>query len=147
MLCSTRSFAKNPVGECPFFIDYDDIHSKIIKKQLPVSLMQEILNYLAACQIYAKLDISVAYKLIRVQKGNQSKLTFRTILGFVDHFAMQFGKSDTSTTLKVYIKNHISEGINNFTAVSLDDVKLYNKSSEELVENVMWIMLYYLESR
>jgi len=51
------SFAKKPDGGFLFFIHFWDIHSKTIKNQYPLPLIQETLNHWGHATVYTKQDV------------------------------------------------------------------------------------------
>jgi len=104
------------------------------------------LNLLGNARIYTKLDVRGAYNLLRVKKGDEHKLAFRTRYGLYEPTVMQFGTTNAPADFQGYINNAMREALDNFASAYLDDVLIYSNSEEEHVEHVKWIMQRLLDA-
>jgi hypothetical protein len=139
-------FAKTPGGGLQFCIDYRDINSKTIKNRYPLPLIKEMLNHLGKAGIYIKLDVRGAYNLLRVKKGDEHMLAFRTRYGLYEHTGIQFRTTNAPADFQGYINNAIREALGDFASAYLDDVLIYSDSEEEHVGHVKWIMQRLLKA-
>ena len=129
-----------------FCIHCQDINSTTIKNRYPLLLKKETLNYLGQARIYPKLDVRGVYNLLRVKKGDQHKLPFRTRYELFKPTIMQFGSKNAPANFQGYINNTIQEALNDFESAHLDDVLIYSDSEEEHIGHIEWIMQRLLEA-
>ena len=133
-------FTKKPDGGLRFCIDYRNINSKTVKNRYPLPFIQETLDLLARAKIYTKLDLRGAYNLVRVNKGDEHELAFRTRYGLFEPLVMQFGTTNAPADLQGYINDTIREALDRFASAYLDDILIYCDTVEEHEEHVKWIM-------
>jgi hypothetical protein len=133
-------FVKKPDGGLRFCIDYPNINSKTVKNRYPLPLIKETLDLLAGARIYTLLDVRGAYNPVRVQKGDEHKLAFRTRYGLFEPLVMQFGTTNAPADFQGYINDTIREALDRFASAYLDNILIYSNSIEEHEEHVKWIM-------
>ena len=138
--------AKKPESGLRFCIDYHDINSKTVKNRYPLPLIHETLDLLAGARIYTKLDVSGAYNLVRVKKGDKHKLAFRTRYGLFEPLVMQFGTTNAPADFQGYINDTIQEALDRFASAYLDDLLIYSNSIKDHEEHVKWIMARLLKA-
>jgi hypothetical protein len=64
-------FTKKKDDELKLCVDYRDLNEITIKNRYSFFLIEEVMNRLVEIKIYIKLDIRVAYNLIRVRAKNE----------------------------------------------------------------------------
>jgi len=119
-------FVKKQDGRLRFCIDYRDINSKTIKNRYPLPLIQETLDLLGGATVYIRLDVRVAYNLVRVKGGDEHKLAFRTRYGLFEPLVMPFGTTNAPADFQGYINNTIREALDCIALAYLDDILIYS---------------------
>jgi hypothetical protein len=64
-------FTKKKDDELRLYVDYRDLNEITIKNRYFLLLIEEVMNRLVEVKIYIKLDIRVAYNLIRVRAKDE----------------------------------------------------------------------------
>jgi hypothetical protein len=64
-------FTKKKDDELRLCVDYCDLNEITIKNRYSLLLIEEVMNRLVEVKIYIKLDIRIAYNLIRVRARNE----------------------------------------------------------------------------
>jgi hypothetical protein len=64
-------FTKKKDDELRLCVDYRDLNEITIKNRYSLLLIEEVMNRLVEVKIYIKLDIQIAYNLIRVRAKNE----------------------------------------------------------------------------
>ena len=62
-------------------VDYRGLNKVTILNRYPLSLMNELRNYVRGAKIFTKLDLKSRYNLIRIKEGDEWKTAFRTRYG------------------------------------------------------------------
>jgi hypothetical protein len=83
-------FIKKKNDELRLCVDYRDLNEITIKNRYSLSLIKEVMNRLIEVKIYIKLNIRVAYNLIRVRAKDEWNTTFRTRYKQFEYHVMFF---------------------------------------------------------
>ena len=71
---------------------------------------------------------------------NIFKTTFRTLYGHYEFFVMPFGLTNTSTAFMCLMNNIISNYLDKFMVVFIDDMLIYSKNEQEHEEHLKIVL-------
>jgi len=71
-------------------VDYCGLNRLTIKNWHPLPLISRLLDQLSHAKVYTKIDLCGAYNLLRIRKGNEWKMTFRTCYNHFEYVVMSF---------------------------------------------------------
>lgn len=74
---------------CPC-IDYRGLNQITVKNKYPLPLMNFAFESLQEACFFIKVDLRIAYHLIRIKVGDEWKTTFKTTLGHLEYLVMPF---------------------------------------------------------
>ena len=121
-------------------MDYWGLNNLTIKNQYPLLLIGESLDRLGRAKRFTQLDLTNAYHRMRIREGDEWKTAFRTRYGHFKYQVMPFGLSNTPATFQGYINKILTEKLDIFIVVYLDNILIYTKNpGQPHVEAVCWI--------
>ena len=78
-------FVNKKDGGLRLCVDYRQLNEITIKDRTPLLLIGESLDQLSSATIYTKLNIRDAYYNLRIAKGDERKMAFRTRYGWYEY--------------------------------------------------------------
>ena len=81
--------------------------------------------------MFTKLDVRDAYYRIRIRKGDEWKIVFRTRYDHFKYIVMLFGLTNTPTIFQLYINRVLVGFINICYIIYLDDIFIYSINSAD----------------
>jgi hypothetical protein len=81
---------------------------------------------LQKARFYTKLDIRGAYNLVRIAKGEEWKMAFRTHYGLFESLVMLFGLMNAAASFQHFINNILWPYLDVFVTAYLDDILIYS---------------------
>ena len=87
-------FIGKPNGSFRLCIDYQGLNNLTIKNQYLLPLIGESLDRLSWAKRFTQLNLTSAYHQIRIKKGDEWKMAFRTWYGYFKYQVMFFGLSN-----------------------------------------------------
>ncbi|KAI1006053.1 hypothetical protein K3495_g2163 [Podosphaera aphanis] len=124
-------FVKKSDGSLRLCMDYRALNTITVKNCYPIPLISETLDRLSKARYFTKLDVISAFNRIRIAKGDEWKMAFRTRYGLFESLVMPFGLSNAPSTFQNYINNTLQEYLDVFCTAYLDDVLVYSNSRKE----------------
>ncbi len=132
----------NPAGAPILFISKKDrgfriyVHyrefNKIIKKNRYLfPLIKETLDRFQRITIFTKLDIRDIYYKIRIKKGDEWKITFRTRYNYFEYIVISFGLANMLAIFQLYINRALINLINIYYVIYLDNIFIYFTNSTD----------------
>ena len=109
-------------------VDYRELNKVTIKNRYFLSLISETLNRLNEVKRFTKLNLKNTYYRIRIRKNDKWKTAFRTRYDHFKYLIISFDLINASTTFQTYINKSLTNLINNFCVVYLDDILIYSSS-------------------
>ncbi len=131
--------SKNEESLC-LCIDYRDLNKITVKNYHSLSLISETLNQLSEVKMFIKLDLKNAYHCIRIKKDNEWKTAFCTYYSHFKYIVMSFRLINALTTFQAYINKALTELVNVFCVIYLNDILIYFSSLEEHQSHVKQIL-------
>ena len=120
-------FDKKPHRSLRLCIDYRSLNNLTIKNRYPLPLIGESLDRLGCAKRFIQLDLTSAYHRMRIREGDKWKTAFCT---WYDHFEYQvipFGLSNAPASFQGYINKILTEKLDIFMIVYLDDILVYTE--------------------
>lgn len=78
--------------------------------------------------MFTKLDLCNAYHLVCIKRSDEWKRDFCTPSGHSEYHVMPFGLSNSPSVFQVLVNNVLTEFINRFVFVYMDDVLVFSTS-------------------
>ncbi len=130
-------------------INCRDLNKITVKNCHFLLLINETLNCLSEVKIFIKLDLKNAYHCIRIKKDNKWKTAFCIHYSHFKYIIMSFKLINVSVTFQVYINWALTELIDVFYVIYLNDILIYFSSLEEhqshvkqILKQLQWFKLY-----
>ncbi len=121
---------KNEESLC-LCVDYRDLKKIIIKNCYSLLLISETLNCLSKVKMFIKLNLKNAYYCIRIKKNNEWKTVFCIYYSHFKYIIMSFKLINVSATFQVYINWMLTELIDIFYVIYLNNILIYFSSLKE----------------
>ncbi|KAL0159219.1 hypothetical protein M9458_042944, partial [Cirrhinus mrigala] len=84
-------------------IDYRIINQGTIKFRYPLPLVPAALEQLRSARIFTKLDLRIAYNLVRIREGDEWKTAFVTPTGHYEYLVMPYGLVNAPSVFQNFI--------------------------------------------
>src|SRR5438046_9574816 len=112
----------------------------MIKNHYPLPQIDELLDRIKGATIYTKLDLRAAYNLIRIHKGDEWKIAFRTHYGHYKYKVMPFGLTNAPASMQALVNDVLRPFLDVSTIVFLDDILIYSKNPQEHIQHMQQIL-------
>ena len=127
-------FVKETTGKMHLVVDYRGFNAITIKDKYPIPLMTTLMEQVQECTWFTKFDLKNGSNLIRVKEGDEWKTAFKTRYGLYKYTVMLFGLTNAPSVFQRYM-NHVPKDLTDRgVAAYIDDILIYAKTEEELVE-------------
>lgn len=103
-------------------------------------LINKILDQLIHTEIFIKFDIKNVYYCIRIRFENEWKIAFRIRYGLFEYCVMLFGLINVPAIFQLYINRALSELLDDFVVVYLDDILIYSKNKKDHCEYIKKVL-------
>ena len=117
-------------------VDYHELNKVTVKNRHFLPLISEILDRLNGVKKFIKLDLKDAYHCIRIRKGDEWKIAFRTRYEYFEYLIISFGLTNAPVIFQAYINKSLAELIDDFYVVYLNDILIYSNSDKEYLDHV-----------
>jgi hypothetical protein len=123
-------FVKKKDGKLRPVQDYRRLNSHTVRNQYPLPLIAQLISDLSGAHIFSKVDIRQGYNNVRIKKGDEWKVVFKTKFGHWEPLVMFFGLTNSPSTFqemmnviyKEVIEKHAARGT--VIRIYMDDIAI-----------------------
>lgn len=87
------------------------------------------LDRLGRAKRFTQLNLTKAYHRMRIRKGNNWKIAFRTRYGYFEYQVMPFGLFNIPASFQGYINKILAEKLDIFAIIYLNDILISTENS------------------
>ena len=127
-------FVKEKTGKMCLVVDYRGLNAITIKDKYPIPLMTTLMEQVQESSWFTKLDLKNGFNLIHVKAGDEWKTAFKTRYGLYEYTVMPFGLTNAPSVFQRYVNEVLKEYIDRGVVTYIDDILMYSKTEEELVD-------------
>ena len=106
----------------------------------PLPQIDYLFDQLHGETIFSKIDLSSGYHQVRVKVEDIFKTTFRTCYSHYEFVVMHFGLTNAPTAFMCLMNTILSNYLDNFVVVFIDDILIYYKNEQEHKEHLKIIL-------
>uniref|UniRef100_A0A8C6PCD2 Gypsy retrotransposon integrase-like protein 1 n=1 Tax=Nothobranchius furzeri TaxID=105023 RepID=A0A8C6PCD2_NOTFU len=128
-------------------IDYRGLNQITIRNKYPLPLLSSTFEPIQDATIFTKLDLRNAYHLVRIREGDEWKTAFKTPIGHFEYLVMPFGLTNAPAVFQNLVNTVLSDYLNKFVTVYLDDILIFSRTPEEHTGHVRAVLQRLLENR
>ncbi|KAI2652387.1 Transposon Tf2-9 polyprotein [Labeo rohita] len=133
-------FVKKKDGGLRPCIDYRALNEVTVKYRYPLPLVPPALEQLRSARFYTKLDLRLAYNLIRIRKGDEWKTAFSTTSGHYEYRVMPFGLANSPSNYQAFVNDVFRDMLNRWVIVYIDDILIYSNTFTDHVQHVRTVL-------
>ena len=115
-------------GDLCFCVDYWVLNKITIKNCHTLFLISETLNWLVEARWFIKFNLKNAYHWLHIRHSDEWKTAFCIWYGHFEYMIMSFGLFNVPATFQAYINKALTDMIDVFCVVYLDDILIYSSS-------------------
>ncbi len=123
-------------GALRLCVDFRGLNLITKKNRYPLPLISTSIDRLAGARYFTKLDICKAYHTLRIESGDEWKMTFHTRYGHYEYTIVLVSLVNVPAAFQGHINSVLHEYLDQFCISYLDDIVVYSNSLEEHTEHV-----------
>ena len=124
-------FARKKDGSLRLCVDFRGLNKITKKDRYPLPRINDLLDSPRKARIYSKIDLRHAYHLVRINKGDEWKTTFRTRYGSFEWCVMPFGLTNAPAAFQRFINDVLGDLLDIYVLFYLDDILIYSNNPTE----------------
>ena len=118
-------------GSIRFCVNYKRLNDLTRKDAYPLPRTEELLETIAGHKVYSTIDLYSGYWQIPMEDDSVAKTTFVCREGTFEFLVMPFGLTNAPATFQRIMDTVLTDYIDRFVVVYLDDICIYSDSDEE----------------
>ncbi|MBW0485419.1 hypothetical protein O181_025134 [Austropuccinia psidii MF-1] len=133
-------FVKKRDGGLHLCVDHRKINAVTRKNRYPNPLISQLLTVFNGSSIFSKIELHGAYKLLRIEEGDEHLTAFRAKYGSYEYLVMPFGPTNSPSSFQNLVNDIFNDLLDVYAVVYLDDIIVFSKSEEEHVTIVSTVL-------
>ena len=117
-------------------VDYRRLNAKSYRDQFPLPRVEDTFDVLHGAELFSTMDLTAGYNQIAVDENDREKTAFTTPFGLYEFNRMPFGLTNAPATFQRLMQHCFREEIFRILLVFLDDIIVYSKTIEELIQRL-----------
>ncbi|MBW0573660.1 hypothetical protein O181_113375, partial [Austropuccinia psidii MF-1] len=126
-----------PHCACDYHIELEGL---LPPNKYPVPPMNQLLGVFKTSTIFSKIDLCGACNRLRIKDGDEHLTAFRTNYGSYEYLVIPFGSINAPASFQNLVNDLISDFLDTFFVVYLDDIMVFSSSEEEHVKHVASVL-------
>ncbi len=122
------------------YMNYRDLNKITVKNHHSLPLISETLDRLSRVKQFIKLDLKNVYHHLRIQHEDEWKTMFHTHYDHFKYMIMLFNLINASVIFQTYINKILTELLNDFYVVYLNDILIFFVEKTDHVDHVKQIL-------
>jgi hypothetical protein len=126
-------------------VDYGRLNEVTIKNNFSLPHFDLLFDQLTKAKVFSKIDLRSGYHHIRIHPEDTPNSSFTTRYGLYEYLVMSFGLTNALAHF-IYLMNSVFMlKLDKFVVVFIDDILIYYKTKEELVEHLRIVLTFLRE--
>jgi len=121
-------------------VDYRNLNDITVRISYPLPLIHDMLENLKTGKIFSKLDLRVAFNLIRIKKGDEYKTAFTCKYGHYEYLVMPFGLKNAPAVFQHFLNDVLEDVLGKFAYCYIDDIIVFSPDVESHLEHLKIIL-------
>ncbi len=121
-------------------MNYRDLNKITVENHHSLSLISETLDRLSKVKQFTKLNLNNVYHRLRIRREDEWKITFCTHYDHFEYMIMSFDLINASVIFQTYINKILTELLNDFCVVYLNDILIFFVEKTDHVDHVKQIL-------
>lgn len=121
-------FVRKEDGERWMCVNYRKLNAITIKNCYPIPPLDGLLGSLSEGKIFSKINLCLAYNLLRIAEGLEHKTAFCTCYGLFEWLVMPFGLTNAPLAFRHFINDVLSDMVNQHVVIYLDNILIFLKT-------------------
>jgi len=138
---SPAVLVKKRDGTIRFCIDFRKLNAVTKKDSYPLPRIDDIFDQLSGNSWYSTLDLKSGYWQVKIRSEDKEKTAFSVGNGLWQFRVMPFGLCNAPATFERVMEQVLREFISKICLVYLDDVIIFGKTFEEMIQNLKKVLL------
>ena len=127
---------KKKCGKLRACLDFRLLNRKTVKDAFPLPSIVSALESLTGASYFSSLDLTQGYLQIPMDSRDQHKTAFRALGALYEFCRMPFGLCNAGSTFSRVMNNMMSDYLHDILILFLDDILVFAKTFNSMVENL-----------
>lgn len=133
-------FVPKKDGGLRMCVDYRWINKVTVKNRYPLPLPEELMDRVGKAKFFTKIDLRSGYWQFPVRPRDTAKTAFRTRYGHFEFLVAPFGLTNCPAQFQTLVQDILSDFLDVFVVVFIDDILVYSKDMEAHTEHVRQVL-------